>query len=431
MITKRKMLIVILLMAILLVLMVQPLYATQNSKEIKIAALYEMTGSTAFSGLVTLGGVQVAVDIINSKYPEIEMEIAQWEGIPNLRNAKIKLLTADTRGNPALAADLTKKMIKDEGVVAVIGCRISGVTKAASAVAEKYGVPFVCGASTAPSLNKRGFKWFWRTTPDDSILCEDAFKLLEGLTEGKVQGVGRIPKEEINNIAVICENTEWGADNRGYLEDAANSYDYHVVESFLYPHESPDLSSEIQKIISSKANTYLFVPYLSDAILWIKSLRSINASPRIIWGQDSGFMFQAFADAVGKDCEGVLTRSFFPPVYVEKKKLAKEVNEIFKEKEDIELDGSGARSFIAMQALAHALNQAASTDPKALQKALNELYIGPEELITPYEGVKFNENGINMLGHGFIAQWQKGRLEIVYPFDLASADMIYPFPGWK
>jgi branched-chain amino acid transport system substrate-binding protein len=30
-------------------------------------------------------------------------------------------------------------------------------------------------------------------------------------------------------------------------------------------------------------------------------------------------------------------------------------------------------------------------------------------------------------------QWKEGKaeLEIVYPFDLATANMIYPFPGWK
>jgi branched-chain amino acid transport system substrate-binding protein len=41
--------------------------------------------------------------------------------------------------------------------------------------------------------------------------------------------------------------------------------------------------------------------------------------------------------------------------------------------------------------------------------------------------------GQNTLGSGLIGQYQKGPdgqlvLEIVYPFDVASADMIYPFP---
>ena len=59
--------------------------------------------------------------------------------------------------------------------------------------------------------------------------------------------------------------------------------------------------------------------------------------------------------------------------------------------------------------------------------------------MVPWAGVKFantgNEMGQNVLGSGLIGQYQKGAdgqigVEIVYPFDVASADMIYPFPQW-
>jgi branched-chain amino acid transport system substrate-binding protein len=57
----------------------------------------------------------------------------------------------------------------------------------------------------------------------------------------------------------------------------------------------------------------------------------------------------------------------------------------------------------------------------------------------PWAGVKFSttgeELGQNILGSGLIGQYQKAEdgnvvLEIVYPFDVVTADMIYPFPGW-
>jgi len=40
-----------------------------------------------------------------------------------------------------------------------------------------------------------------------------------------------------------------------------------------------------------------------------------------------------------------------------------------------------------------------------------------------------------VLGSGLIGQYQKGSdgkvgLEIVYPFDVATTDVIYPFPKW-
>jgi branched-chain amino acid transport system substrate-binding protein len=54
----------------------------------------------------------------------------------------------------------------------------------------------------------------------------------------------------------------------------------------------------------------------------------------------------------------------------------------------------------------------------------------------PWEGIKFDATGQNVLGRGLIGQYQASKegtinLEIVYPFDRATANMIYPFPGWK
>ncbi len=54
----------------------------------------------------------------------------------------------------------------------------------------------------------------------------------------------------------------------------------------------------------------------------------------------------------------------------------------------------------------------------------------------PWAGVKFDSTGQNVITGVSIGQYQKtadGKidLEIVYPFDLATANFIYHFPGWK
>jgi branched-chain amino acid transport system substrate-binding protein len=55
----------------------------------------------------------------------------------------------------------------------------------------------------------------------------------------------------------------------------------------------------------------------------------------------------------------------------------------------------------------------------------------------PWAGIKFatsgDDIGQNILGSGLIAQYQKGKdgkmdMEIIYPFNLATANMLYPFP---
>jgi branched-chain amino acid transport system substrate-binding protein len=82
---------------------------------------------------------------------------------------------------------------------------------------------------------------------------------------------------------------------------------------------------------------------------------------------------------------------------------------------------------------------AGSTRPVDIQQAANTINIAGNELVVPWAGIKFStsgdEIGQNVLGTGLIGQYQKGAngeiaLEIVYPFEVATADMIYPFPQY-
>ena len=416
-----------------------------ESKEIKIGVLYELSGPLAAAGTKTMWGVEFAAELANNKYPDIAKYIpmAGWQGIPSIGGAKIKLIVKDTRAEPDRAANLAKMLIKDEGVIGIIGCRLSSVTKTASTVAERAGIPFLCGAATSPALTKRGYKWFVRTTPNDETFIEDVFKFLEGLTQGKARGVAPVPKDEIDGLGVACENTEWGAACFDIILRMAKKYKYNTVASLKYPHETPDLSMEAIKILGAKPNSLVFVPYLSDAILWIRTLKENKANPKIFWGQ-SGTMFTAFGKAVGKDANGILTRSVFVPKLADAKPVAKIVNELFKKRYGEPFGGASARSFTGMQAFVEALNIAGSTKPEAIRQAFNKVNIPAEQLVVPYAGVKFEDfeghTGQNSLGGGLIAQYQGGDdiakdpykyLEVVYPFDIATANLLYPFPGYK
>ena len=408
-------------------------------KEIKIGVILPLSGPLAPTGKSLKEGTDLAAEIVNHKYPELKISIAQWEGIPSLGGAKIKLIYADSRGDPAWGADQAKRLIRDEKVIGLLGCYQSSVTKTASVEAERAGIPFVNPDSTSPALTKRGLEWFWRVTPHETWFTKDLFDFLDGLVAGKARGIKPVPKEEIDTLAVAAENTEWGSAALKEIEKFAAERGYKIVESFKYPHKAADLTSESRRLIASGADCYLFASYVADAILFIKTLKELHAAPHLIWGQDAGFIIPDFYKTLGADVNGILTRDLFSPELGEVKPVAGLLNKMYKERTGYNFSGSSARDFVGVQVWAHALNNAASTDPEALRKALNELYIPGEELIMPWKGVKFGspfpgDTHQNELGSGVINQyqgWPNGKLQVVYPFDFATADLIYPFPGWK
>ena len=411
----------------------------QAAEPIKIGVIYPLTGGAAAEGRELRAGAELALEIANKAYPNISMTMAKNAGIKSLGGAQIELIFKDHEGNPTVGADLAKKLILDDKVVGILGCYHSAVTKTVSAVCEQYGVPMINDSSTSQALTKQGFKWFWRTTPHDVTFTKDLFEFLKGLTEGKAKGVKAVKKSQIENLASACEKTEWGSNVSIVIEEMAKTYGFKVKKSILYAAKSTDLSSEVGSLKAVKPDAMLFASYASDAILMLKTLKAQKAQPKMIWGQNAGFEAPEFRETLRDDIVGVLTRTVFLPKVAQVKKVAGEVNAFYKEKTGRDFSGASARAFTGLQTWVEVLEKAGSTKPADIQKACNSIQIPGDQLIVPWAGIKFattgEDIGQNILGTGMIGQYQKDKdgnitLEIAYPFDVATANLIYPLKGF-
>lgn len=428
----------LLLTALMLAALMVPGLALAQAKEIKLGAIYPLTGGAAAEGRELRAGVELAVEIANNVMAGIDMDMAKSGGIKSLGGAKITVIFKDHQGNPQLGADLAKKLIEDDKVVGILGCYHSSVTKTVAAVCERFEIPMINDSSTSPALTKSGFKWFWRTTPHDTQFTKDLFDFMKGLTEGKAKGVPAVPMADIKTLAAACEKTEWGTNVSETIKQYAGEYKFDLAANLLYAAKSPDLSAEVQSLKAANPGAMLFASYTSDAILMMKTLQSMKASPKLLWGQDAGFEAPEFVTTLGDLTVGVLTRTVFTPQVAQVKKVAGQVNDLYKKKTGIDLSGPSARSFTGLQAWVHVLEKAGSTEPKAIQAAANAITIPGEQLVVPWFGIKFatmgDDIGQNTLGTGMIGQYQKKgdkiTLEIVYPFDLATSNMVYPFKGF-
>lgn len=413
---------------------------------VKIGVILPLSGPLAPTGQELRRGYELMVDIVNEVYPELVelgLEVAGWDGIPALGGAKIEPIFVDSRGEPSVGADLARRLILEQDVVGLMGAYQSGVTQTVATVAERQGIPLVNSDSSSPTLTMLGYEWFWRVTPHDMTFDDDLFNLLDGLVEGKAPGVPPVPKESISRLGVAVENTEFGAATGDDITTRlAPARGYDVVEYLRYTANSPDLTSESARLVNSGADTYLFASYVSDAILFLRTLRLRGATPTLVWGQNAGFTNPDFVHALGADLHGVLTRSLFIAKLGEVRPIAAGINKLYRERHGSDLSEESAREMLGVLTWAYALQNAASTSPDALQRALNELEIPGDQLITPWEGIKFGsgrpgELNQNIYATGLIGQYQHDpvtnevTLEIVYPFEAATADMVHPFPGWE
>ncbi len=392
-----------------------------GAKTVKVGAVYPLSGSLASTGKDLKQGIELAVDIVNNEYPNLNLPLAKSKGI--LGGKQLEVVFADHEGKPDKGKTEAERLITQEKVVALLGAYNSSVTKTASQAAEQAKIPFLNPESTSPTLTERGFKWFFRTTPHDGTFAENVFQFFKDLNDKKGAG--------IKTVALVYENTDFGKGFASRAKQFAKKYGFDIVADISYTAKTQDVSSESQKVKAANPDAVIFVPYVSDAILYIKTFKQLGIAPKVIWGDDAGFIASGFLKSLGKDGEYITSREVWAADLAKSKPIIKQVNDLYKKKYGADMNGNSARTFTGALVLADAINRAGSTKPDAIRKALQETNIPGDQLIVPWDGIKFDKTGQNILGKGITVQVLNGKYTTVWPFKLAAKDVVVPFPAWN
>lgn len=395
-----------------------------SADEVRVGALYPLSGQVAKSGEDTVNAIRLAVDIINNKYPDLGVPFAATEGLPALGNAKITLLIADHQGSPETGAAEAERLIVQQKAVALIGAFHSSVAATSSQVAERMGVPYISGESEASTLTERGFKWFFRTTPSSRTQARDFFTFLRELNKGS--------KDQVRTIAVVHENTLWGQEFaksvEGYLPEFS---DFKLVADISYQQGTADVTSEVQRLIAAKPDVVFHASYDAEAILFARTYKQYKFSPRGVMAIGAAFGSSAFRQALGPDANFYLIREHWSRDLASKNRVVAQVAKLYRDRYGKDMDGTPARAFAAMMTLADAINRAGSTDPKKIRDALAATNLAPDKLIMPWTGIRFDKTGQNDLTRGIFVQTLDGAPRMVWPFDQAAAKLVWPKPAGR
>jgi branched-chain amino acid transport system substrate-binding protein len=397
---------------------------TDPSMTIKIGAIYPLSGPDASAGEDLKSGIELASEIINGSF-DLPMPLAGGQGLPRHGNARVQFLFRDSQSDPKQAADLVEKLVNEEHVNAVMGCYSSTVTATASERAEMMGVPFLNAASTSPTLTERGFKWFFRTTPDDAMFARNFFDFFSDLQKNENLHIPR-------RLVLVFENRLWGTNVARAERSLAAKHEYEIIDEVPYDYKQEEFSSELRQVESAMPAVILQASYDRDAIALVRGYKARDINPVAILGMNSGFSSPHFLATLGEDGEYIMSRDVWSLDADRGKPLVSEINKLFAKRFGRSLTGYSARTFTAAIVLADAINRAAAVDAVHIREALLATDIKGEELIMPWDGVKFDATtGQNILGKGIIVQVQQGSYRLVWPLDLATRPVVWPMPTWS
>jgi branched-chain amino acid transport system substrate-binding protein len=388
--------------------------------KIKIGAIYPLSGNAASAGTSAKAALEVAAEIINEDHPELgDLTLAKGAGLPGLKGAKVEIVFADNQGTPAAGQNQALRLITEEKVHALVGAYQSGITLTASAIAEKYGIPFLSGESVAANLTERGFKWFFRTTP---VASDIARIYMDFLKELKGSGT------KVDAIAIVNENTEYGTSIAKVLREAAKENGFNISVEIPYSANTTDVQSQVLQLKDKNPDVIIFVSYTSDAILYMKTMQALGYKPPVLIGDNSGFSDASFLKTVGGITQGAINRSAWD--IGKPGSTTFRINEMYKKKTGNDLDDTSGRAMQGFLVLADAINRAGSTNPAKIQAALKATDLRPNQLLMGYKGVKFDEKGNNTLAAALLIQVQGDQYVAVWPKDSATAPLQLPYKGW-
>jgi len=392
------------------------------AKVVKIGVIYPLSGVAASTGQEMKQAAELAADIVNNQH-DLNLPLAKTTGLANLKGAKIELIFGDSQGTPEGGTSEAERLL-GQGVVALLGCYQSAVTAPASQVAEAKGIPFLNPESTSAALTQRGYQWFFRTTADDATFVKNFFEFLKDVEQR--QGV------RIEKVAIVYENSLFGTGVAQLETQAARTAGMTIVADIPYSSKATSVQTETTMLKTSAPQVILQSSYDDDAVLYMQTYKAQNVRPQALLAMDAGFISPKFIKTLGADANYVLSREVFSLDLGEKKPVTKQINNLYYQRYGANLSGNSARAFTGVLVLADAINRAGSTQPEAIRKALLETNLSSDQIITPWDGVRFDPaTGQNVLARGIIVQLQDGVYHTVWPWNLATRELVWPMPPWK
>jgi branched-chain amino acid transport system substrate-binding protein len=395
-----------------------------SAETIKVGVLLPNSGDSVNAGSRQRAGVEMYINNYN-----------EAGGIQSMGGAKIEMIFADTTGKPDVGVTEMERLIQQQGVSVIIGPYNSAVGAATAPIAEKYQIPYMLVNSTEDSILQKGYQYTFRANHATGNNARAIVEMSMGLGEKKL---GQKPMK----WAIIAENTDWG---NGTLTAVTNyltqNYpDAEIVVSESYAANTADMSSIINKIKAANPDVVVPCSYVNDALLFTQQMADYKLSNTIV-SSGSGFAAGDFIEKAGTNAEYIYgSTGWNSGLLAHLGDEAKAINEQYKALMGFDMDEFSANGYLGAAVVVDAIERAASSDPAAIHKAIQETDIKPGHpalALHPYKGVKFGElmgmQNQNIYSEVTMTQILNGEFVVVYPFEMLGDNnpAVYPAPDWS
>ncbi len=372
-----------------------------EGNKIKVGIVLPLTGKLAKFGEIEKKSFLMAVDEINAA--------------GGVKGKKIDLIIEDTTGKPDVGRSAIEKLITQDKVVIVGGGYSSSVTWATIAVAQKQRVPFLVNTGSADKITEQGWEYIFRLNPPVSEYPSALASFLKTVAK------------DVKRVAILHENSLFGQSGSKKFEKQCKKLGLNVILKEGYESGAVDFKPLLVKVKSKNPDMIYMISYVMDASLLMRQSKELNLNPKLFVGGAAGFTLPEFQKNAGDATEYVFSATLWTPSVPYAG--AKEYYDKFMKKYNSPTEYHGAEAYAAMYVIADALKRAKALTPKDVRDSLAatnlKTVFGPVKFIS--YGKKTQQNKLPT----FLVQWQKGKLETVWPKEVSTKPYQYPTPSWN
>ena len=343
---------------------------------------------------------------------------------------KFSAQTYDDESNKERVQELYTRLITEDNADFLISPYSSGLTAAASIIAEQNGkVMLTAGAAEDDAYKTGNTSLFQLYTPGSQYLLSTVDMLKSLDPDAK--------------IAVVHENDKFSTSVVEGLKPYLESEGFEVVLEEGYASETTDFGPVINKIVESGATVLLGGGHYPDGSTFARQLYERNVGLKFISllvapadskfpelgdaavGVSTSSQWELAATHTPEEAEA-LGKTWYGPTGEE---FATAYEEMTGEKPTYHVAGG----YVAGLVLQKAIEDADSVDPEKVKAALEAM-----DIFTFYGGIQFDTSpeahGLQIGHEMVVAQWQKdeaGELarKVIWPADVSNADPLYPIPA--
>ena len=329
----------------------------------------------------------------------------------------VELIVYDTESDIGKTVRMYEKLILEDQVDILLPPWATAYNFAVAPIVEQHGYPMIGTTESSEQLREalRGgqFNYYFGMWNSAKVVGIEIVELLKDVN--------------VESAAVIFVGTTYGIDQSAVATPLLAREGINVMLIESYPLGVTDLSTLLKKIQGLNPDALLAISYPQDAMLIQEQLQVIDFNPNVFYNSLSGYPLQRdrFGDA---SAEGMISEGAWNKNW--DTRGSKAFYDDFWAKFDREPAWDTAITWASLQIWEDVVAEV------GLDREAQQDYIANTTFDTAYGKVKFTNGESYFTGDPagayppIFGQWQNGVFEVVWPKEIASADLLFPKPDW-